>query len=955
MLEHSSRRHISTFAAWAFSFGTAVGWGAFVMPGTAFLPMAGPLGTVVGVIVGAAVMAVIAWNYHYMVRRMPGAGGTFTFVSRTFGGDHGFLCAWFMCLSYVAIIWANATALTIVVRSLLGDVLHFGFHYSIAGFDVYLGDILFSAAAIVIASAVCCRRRLAGRVEAALAGVFAMGIMVCFAAAAWRHGGGLKTLAPVFSPDGGRPMAQILKIVSLSPWFFVGFESICHLSKEFRFPLKRTFAVMIASLVASVFAYSFLALLPALLPAAGGSNWVEGLSNLGTRLLPTQESGCIALGRVGVPLFVVTVFGAVFTNLVGNMLVASRLVASMSESGALPEWIGKLDGAGEPRNAILFIAGVSCLIPLLGRTAIGFIVDVATIGAVIAYAYTSAAAFKRAYATNDAFTKATGAFGFVLAAVICALFILPNYLSGTMMAAESYLILVLWSILGFFYYLSVLKRDQLRRYGRSTVVWIGLVVLILFMSHMWMRQAAYGTMGKAFAAIGDYHDAYGNAASASSVENWDSYLDGQLKNVSKALKREGFVQVALISVALVIMFSLFGILRRREQQLEREKAMARSYFFSTVSHDIRTPLNAIIGFSEMLKSGMKTEAERDQALDSILVSGRTLLGLINDVLDLSKLESGKMKIALEPTNCQRLMREMVDAFRVSNGNPAVELRYSERPMPMLMIDPLRIRQIVFNLVGNALKFTDKGHVELRASYESADGANVGVFRIDVEDTGCGIGEEDMKRIGNAYVQVDSKNARNGGTGLGLAICKQLAIAMGGKLSVDSVLGQGTTFSVVVPNVKRVDLADGGSGDAAPTPTQPVEIAPVADEDDNRPKRILIVDDSKMNLMVLKALLKKHGEFDITMAMDGNEALEILTKPDAKPFDLIMTDMWMPNLDGEGLVKAIRENPSIGTVPVLVVTADVEMQSKSTEMGFDGILLKPVTTAVLGKVLSEKAK
>ena len=258
----SSNRHLSAFAAWAFSIGTAVGWGAFVMPSTTFLPMAGPLGTILGVVAGASVMAVIAWNYHYMVRRMPGAGGTFTFVLRAFGGDHGFFCAWFLVLWYMAIIWANATALTIVARCLFGDAIRFGFHYSIKGFEVSLGDILISAAAIVTGAAICCRKRLAGGTQATLAAIFSVGILICFAACFFCHSGGFRSMAPAFSPSGDRPLTQVLKIVALAPWFFVGFESICHLSKEFRFPLKRTFGVMAVALAASVGAYAFLALMP---------------------------------------------------------------------------------------------------------------------------------------------------------------------------------------------------------------------------------------------------------------------------------------------------------------------------------------------------------------------------------------------------------------------------------------------------------------------------------------------------------------------------------------------------------------------------------------------------------------------------------------------------------------------------------------------------------------------
>jgi CheY-like chemotaxis protein len=396
--------------------------------------------------------------------------------------------------------------------------------------------------------------------------------------------------------------------------------------------------------------------------------------------------------------------------------------------------------------------------------------------------------------------------------------------------------------------------------------------------------------------------------------------------VNKSVFRSNLVQTGLNLLALALMFGLYAILRHREREMEREKAKAKSYFFSTVSHDIRTPLNAIIGYSTMLESGFKTEAERKEAIDSILMSGKTLLGLVNDVLDLSKLESGKMEILPEPTDCSRLMRAVTEAFRVSGGGSDFELRCRAEEMPLLMLDPQRLRQIVFNLVGNAVKFTEKGHVELRARFERQKNADAGELRLEVEDTGCGIGEEDLKRIGSAYAQMGAKASRNGGTGLGLAICKQLAAAMGGRLEVDSTLGAGSTFSVVIPNVKVA-------------------------ADAQMPHRILLVDDSRMNLMVLKALLKNMGDFEIAMASDGQEALKILEAPDARAFDLVLTDMWMPNLDGAGLIRAIRANPALASLRVVAVTADVESRVTCADMGFNAILLKPVTTDTLGKALS----
>ena len=175
--------------------------------------------------------------------------------------------------------------------------------------------------------------------------------------------------------------------------------------------------------------------------------------------------------------------------------------------------------------------------------------------------------------------------------------------------------------------------------------------------------------------------------------------------------------------------------------------------------------------------------------------------------------------------------------------------------------------------------------------------------------------------------------------------------MGGELKVKSALGKGSTFEIVLPGVQATVLAQ-TSAPAAPDKVPAAsDKAPAAS---SRPvHRILLVDDSKMNLMVLKALLKKTGDYETTLAMDGQEALKALEEAGAKPYDLVLTDMWMPNLDGEGLVKDIRANSALSSLRVLVVTADVEIRNKAAEMGFDGILLKPITTAALEQTLSGK--
>ena len=513
---HSARfgAYLTPLAVVALSFGYAVGWGSFVMPGTVFLPGAGPAGTVIGILLGAAAIAVFAFNYHRMLQRVQGPGGAVAFTIKAFGADHGFLLAWFLWLTYVAILWANATALVLLVRYLFGDALQFGFHYTLAGFDVYFGEVVLCILAIAFCGAVCLFRK---------------------------------------------------------------------------------------------------------------------------------------------------------------------------------------------------------------RFAIG--------------------------------------------------------------------------------------------------------------------------------------------------------------------------------------------------------------------------------------------------LHTLLASGKSLLRLVDHVLDFSKLESGNMEIVPTQTEVSKLISDVVGAFRTSKK---IELRCKVGALPALMVDPQRIGQMLFDLVSNAVKFTTSGFIEVRATFTpggsrsvatddapggsrpvATDGEVSGTLRIEVEDSGCGIGEEDQKRIMSPYEQLNAKEARHGGTGLGLAFCRQLANAMGGDITVTSALGKGSTFTITLPGVKAAEKAANETAETAGTSSPVVPVVPSVSEVPVVPpsaarRRILIVDDQKMNLVVLKAMLKKLGDFDVVMAADGKQALATLEAPDAQPFDMVLTDMWMPELDGAGLVKAIRASTKLKPLPVHVVTADVELVKRHEEVGFTSIMLKPIT-------------
>ncbi len=361
--------------------------------------------------------------------------------------------------------------------------------------------------------------------------------------------------------------------------------------------------------------------------------------------------------------------------------------------------------------------------------------------------------------------------------------------------------------------------------------------------------------------------------------------------------------------------------RDYQAQLETERAsnQAKSLFFSTVSHDIRTPLNAIVGFAELLERGVPDPDERARFISAIRSSGKLLVRLVNDVLDLSKLEIGKLEIIEEPTDVPALAREVIAACDGLRKGKALTVRAFIADMPCVSVDPQRIRQLLYNLLSNAYKYTDSGTVTVRVSWHG------GTLELSVSDTGKGISEEDLGRILQPFVQLADKNHRDG-TGLGLPICQKLAALMGGDLQISSKLGVGSSFVVSLPNVKTAEL---------PTP-----LPDPAAQPGRASARVLVADDSPVNRAVLKAMLARCGVTDVVAAENGRAALSLLKT--GEKFDLLFTDLWMPEMDGRELVRAIRADPSLASLPVYLVTADVEARPQTETDGFSGLFLKPLT-------------
>ena len=945
--------YLSPLAVIALSFGYAVGWGSFVMPGTEFLPNAGPLGTVIGLAIGTLAVAVLAYNYHKATVGIPGSGGAYGFVTKVFGPNHGFIVGWFLFLTYMAIMWANATAMVTLERELFGNALQFGFHYTLVGFDVYLGEVLPCLAAIAICGGICLvGKRLAVRIHTFFAFALVAGVAVCFVAALLKHRGGMAAMGPAFSTDDTPETIQILRILGMVPWAFVGFEAVVQSAHEFSFPRKRTFGLLLAALVLSALVYVMLVLLPVLTLPETYKNY----------RIPVFQAAEKALGGLGSVVIGGAMLAAQLTAIFATYIAVSRLIKAMADDGMLPKRLSKCGSDGSPVNAILFVMGISLPIPFLGRTVIGWPVDVSNLGAAVFYGYISAVALALNRETPGGGrigARVAGTFGVAMSGVFSLLMLVPDYLSGSSLSTGGYLLLALWCFAGFLAYRFAFVRDTRGRLGKSTFVWITVLIVIFFSSLMWFRRVICTSAESA------YHEFVGRTVTKELAEK-------SIAAVNADMLAKSIVELVILVASLGIVVNLFSLLRRREKTLIVEKLEAeesanksKSYFFSTISHDIRTPLNAIIGYSQLLRTGFKQEEDRDKAVCSIIDGSRSLLRLVNDMIDFARLEDGRLEFEPKPTDCRELLNDFVDFFREAKQIQAIELRTRAESIPTLMIDPKRLRQMLFCLTDNAAKFTRKGFVEVRASFARNADADTGTLRLEVEDTGIGISKEDLDRIASPYVQVDSKSARHGGTGIGLALCRDLAAAMGGKLSVASELGKGSTFTVTIFDAKITDAAPVEDHDplvellaaarpkakpAEPAPPTPAPAAPEAKPAGPAAvRRVLIADDQKVNLIVLKTMLKKLGDFDVVMAKDGREALDLLNSAEA-PFDIVLTDMWMPVMDGEGLVRAVRANDKLANLPVDVVTADTEMPGKYRELGFDGILVKPVTVDKLKEIL-----
>ena len=371
-----------------------------------------------------------------------------------------------------------------------------------------------------------------------------------------------------------------------------------------------------------------------------------------------------------------------------------------------------------------------------------------------------------------------------------------------------------------------------------------------------------------------------------------------------------------------------------------EASRAKSTFLANMSHELRTPLNAIIGYSEMLEEETRESGNEDgvQDLQKIQSAGKHLLALINDVLDLSKIEAGKMSLHVENFDVPPLIEEMITTLQpaAAKNNNQIQVRIAEN-VGAMRADVTKVRQILFNLLSNACKFTDHGSVSVDVEQVKVHGHDWVQFR--VSDTGIGITAKQKENLFHEFSQADSSIARRyGGTGLGLAITHRFVQLMKGRISVESEPGRGASFTVHLPAQVVIEAPE--------SPRVPESLTPSAAEKDDR-HTILVIDDDPAVRELMSRFLGKLG-FSAVAAASGEAGLELARR--LRPL-LITLDVVMPECDGWAVLKRLKSDPALADIPVIMVTI-VDNEAMGANLGASGYVVKPVDRDRLA-VLIEK--
>ena len=913
-------RYLNAVDVWAMAFGCMVGWGVFAMPGTTFLPIAGPAGTVLSMLAGMLIMLVIAKNLSYLMGRTAITGGIYSYTKEAFGRDHAFISSWFLCLSYLTIVFLNGTALFFIVRTLFADVTQNGFHYTISGNTIYLEETLVSVLVLAgVGILFVAAKPALQKLQTVLAVTLFAGVLLT-AACCLPHaiaGGVLQT----FGIRGLNRGYAVFSLIILAPWAFVGFEVTAFDTAHFKFPIRKSDSILTVSILAAAFAYISMTLVSVSSIPDGFSSWQDYIASLetmkGTASVPTFYAARSIMGTAGLVIMTATAVAAILTGIIGGYRATTRVLATMAEDRILSEKFS------ETTYSILFIMVLSILLSLLGRNTLNWFVDLTSFGAIIGFGYSSAAAWKIAKTEGNKGVAATGLIGTAISAVLAIVQLVPRLAAMEAMGSEAFLLLSLWCLLGFVFYLRTVIHSSLTEFSGMSTSGVVLFALLVYSALMWLAKLLV------------------------SLEN--------AAEIKQALVWGGIVLIVIIFVGLTVMLYVQNVVREKHEAAEREKihamesSLAKSRFLFNMSHDIRTPMNAIIGYTNLARN----ETDQEQIytyLDKINASSEHLLSLINDILEMSRIESGKIELEYIPADLCALFHGIRDLFseQMKQKNMDFQVHTGQVDDRYVWCDRKNLNRVLLNVISNAYKFTPEGGritVSLAENGRTENG--YGSYEIRVQDSGIGMSKEFSEKMFTAFERERTSTVSGiEGTGLGMSITKGIIDLMGGTIEVMTAPGSGTT---VIIRLKCRLAEEKDIPQAEEIIEKSEENRKEENETDFSGRRLLLVEDNLINMEIAEMILKQVG-FSVETAVNGKEALDMVAASAPGYYDAVLMDIQMPVMDGYEATRAIRalEDQRLAEIPILAMTANAfkEDELAAEAAGMQAHIAKPIDVGVL---------
>lgn len=458
------KQNLSEKFVWAIAYGSCIGWGAFILPGD-WIAQSGPIASSIGIFIGALLMILIAVSYGALVKRFPVSGGAFAFSYLSFGRYVSFFSSWFLTFGYVCVVALNATAFSLLIKFLLPNILNTGKLYTIAGWDVYITEIIIASILLLVFMFISIRgASVSGSLQYYFCVAMVIVVLLMFVGSFFGNSFAFENLQPLASPELGW-FTSIIMIVAIAPWAFVGFDNIPQTAEEFNFSPDKTFKLIVYSLLAAAFTYILMILYTGWLSTStksvNGNLWLTGAV--------TQST----FGYIGLAVLAIAIIMGIFTGLNGFLMSASRLLFSMGRSGIMPTVFSKLHPKYKtPYIAIIFLVAITLIAPWLGRTALTWIVDMSSTGVSVAYFITCLSAaklfsFNKNSETYGPVFKVFGILGSIISFIFLCLLLIPG--SPASLSMPSYIALGGWLVIGLIFFavrypkLKKIKNDELSR------------------------------------------------------------------------------------------------------------------------------------------------------------------------------------------------------------------------------------------------------------------------------------------------------------------------------------------------------------------------------------------------------------------------------------------------------------------------------------------------------------